>query len=183
MHTFQPDTSAAFPGSVWLLTYIDQVDLEHRVKVSLQTLNQAYHRWSGQDQDIRPLCARGADRVQIIRPSIGIWVDQLRLSSLDMEDSAYMRKTGREWYSGSTTSCWGQRCPHEGTDLAHLFSSSAIKKAMNSTRLQPGVITRQRTLRAQNLDRRRSIGNGFKKKTATKTSQAAGHLRGQLSSD
>lgn len=58
----------------------------------------------------------------------------------------------------------------------HLLSSSARKKAINSTRLYPGVITRNRTLRSHHRLCRRKFGRGFKKKITTKTSQAAGHL-------
>jgi hypothetical protein len=65
--------------------------------------------------------------------------------------------------------------------ITHLFSSSAMKKMMKSTRLKPGVNTFQSILRTQNLVRRRHIGSGLKKKTMTKTSQHAGQLLCQSS--
>lgn len=51
-----------------------------------------------------------------------------------------------------------------------------MKKAINSTLLHPGVMTRHRTLKNQYRARLRVIGIGLRKKTATKMSQAAGHL-------
>ena len=59
---------------------------------------------------------------------------------------------------------------------AYLFNSSATKKAINSTRLQPGVMTRHSTRKNQYRVCRRKIGSGLRKKTATKTSHPAGHL-------
>lgn len=60
--------------------------------------------------------------------------------------------------------------------ITHLFSSSAMKKMMKSTRLKPGVNTFQSMLSTQNLVRRRQIGSGLMTNTMTKTSQHAGHL-------
>lgn len=51
-----------------------------------------------------------------------------------------------------------------------------MKKAVNSTRLIPGVNTLNRARRNQKRDRLRSIGTGLSMKTAKNTSHAAGHL-------
>jgi hypothetical protein len=51
-----------------------------------------------------------------------------------------------------------------------------MKKAVNSTRLIPGVNTLNRAWRNQKRDRLRKIGTGLSMKTTKNTSHAAGHL-------